>query len=63
MLKISGEDLTIRQLVDVARGGEQVDALDKAATDRMQASATIVEEAVTSGQSPLYTAQQLDLDR
>ena len=54
MLKISGEDLTIRQLVDVARGGEQVDALDKAATDRMQASATIVEEAVTSGQSPLH---------
>ena len=54
MPKIIGEDLTIRQLVDVARGGEQVDALDKATTDRMQASATIVEEAVTSGQSPIY---------
>ena len=54
MPKIIGEDLTIRQLVDVARGGAQVDALDKATTDRMQASATIVEEAVTSGQSPIY---------
>ena len=54
MPKIIGEDLTIRQLVDVARRGEQVDALDKATTDRMQASATIVEEAVTSGQSPIY---------
>ena len=54
MPKIIGEDLTIQQLVDVARGGESIDALDKATTDRMQASATIVEEAVTSGQSPLY---------
>jgi len=54
MPKISGEDLTIQQLVDVARKREQVDALDKATTDRMQASATIVEEAVTSDQAPLY---------
>jgi len=54
MPKITGEDLTIRQLVDVARGGEPIDALDKATTDRMQASATIVEEAVTSDQAPIY---------
>lgn len=54
MPKITGEDLTIRQLVDVARGGEPIDALDKATTDRMQASATFVEEAVTSDQAPIY---------
>ena len=54
MPKIIGEDLTIRQLVDVARRGEPIDALDKATTDRMQASATIVEESVTSDQAPLY---------
>jgi histidine ammonia-lyase len=54
MPKIIGEDLTIEQLVDVARGGEQVDALDQATTDRMQASAAIVEEAVKSNQAPLY---------
>jgi len=54
MPKIIGEDLTIQQLVDVARGGEPVDELDKATTDRMQVSATIVEEAVTAGQASLY---------
>ena len=52
MPKITGEDLTIWQLVGVARGGEPIDALDKATTDRMQASATIVEGAVTSDQAP-----------
>jgi histidine ammonia-lyase len=54
MPKINGENLTIRQLVDVARGGEQIEPLDQTTTDRMQASATIVEEAVASDQAPLY---------
>ena len=54
MLKLTGEDLTIQQLVDVARAGNHVDALDPPTIKRMEASVAMVKEALSADAPPLY---------
>ncbi len=46
---LTGSDLTLQEVVRVARGGEQVE-LAAAALEKMRASRTVVEEALEGGQ-------------
>ncbi len=54
MLKLTGEDLTIQQLVDVARAGDHVDPLDPPTIERMEASVAMVKKALSADAPPLY---------
>jgi histidine ammonia-lyase len=54
MIKLNGEDLTIRQLVDVARAGDHVDPLDPPALEKMEASAAMVKRALSADAPPVY---------
>ncbi len=54
MLKLTGEDLTIEQVVAVARNREPVGELPEAARDRMQASRTWIEDAIRKDAAPIY---------
>ena len=56
MLKLTGEDLTIQQLVDVARAGNHVDPLDPPTLRRMEASVAMVKEALSADAPPPFTA-------
>jgi histidine ammonia-lyase len=54
MLKLTGEDLTITRLIDVARSGEHVDQLDNPTLEKMEASAAVVAKALSTDEAPLY---------
>jgi len=54
MVELSGQDLTIEQVVAVARNGEPVKGLPDRALDRMRASRAWVEQAVRDDAGPVY---------
>lgn len=54
MLRLNGEDLTIEQVVAVARGGMPVESFDSATRRRMQASYDWVQAAVAQDAVPIY---------
>lgn len=54
MVELSGQDLTIEQVVAVARSGEPVKGLPERALERMRASRDWVEQAVRSDAAPIY---------
>jgi len=54
MVELSGQDLTIEQVVAVARHREPVEGLSDRALDRMRASRTWVEQAVQDDAAPIY---------
>ena len=54
MVELSGQDLTIEQVVAVARNGEPVGDLPQVARGRMQASRTWIEDAIRKDAAPIY---------
>jgi len=54
MLELSGQDLTIEQVVAVARTGTAVGDLPSSVLDRVQASRTWVEDAIRRDAGPVY---------
>lgn len=54
MLKVNGEDLTVQQVLDVARAGDHLDSLDPPTLERMEASVAMVKKALSADAPPLY---------
>ncbi|MGH2619390.1 MAG: HAL/PAL/TAL family ammonia-lyase, partial [Anaerolineales bacterium] len=54
MVELSGQDLTIEQVVAIARRGEPVGDLPEFARGRMQASRTWIEDAIRKDAAPIY---------
>jgi histidine ammonia-lyase len=54
MISLTGRDLTIHEVVAVARHGEKVAPLDAPVRERMEASLRWVEEAVANGEDTIY---------
>jgi len=54
MIALTGSDLTIDEVVAVARRGEKVAPLDAPVRDRMQASSDWIESVVAAGERTIY---------
>lgn len=54
MLELTGEDLTIEQVVSVARGDQPVEPLSQSVVTRMRASQAWVEGALAEDQAAIY---------
>ena len=54
MVRLTGNDLTLDEVEEVARWGEEIDGLDEEAVERIEASRAWVERALAEDSAPVY---------